>query len=128
MKTNKENIDELIREALSEEEAKFYDELDEQNLFEMVGGLFTGKLKWIMVLMNVVMFLVFILFIYCVIQFLKAEDTVMLIKWTAGGILCLNAVTLLKLFDWMQINKNVLLREIKRLELQLSSLAYKMDK
>ncbi|MBT8268662.1 MAG: hypothetical protein KJN59_05505 [Bacteroidia bacterium] len=126
MKTNKENIDELIREALSEEEAKFYDELDEQNLFQMVGGLFTGKLKWIMVLMNIVMVAVFLVFIYCVVEFFKAEDTEMLIKWAVGGILCLMSVTLLKLFAWMQMNKNVLLREIKRLELQLSSLAHKL--
>ncbi|MBT8259191.1 MAG: hypothetical protein KJO49_12005 [Bacteroidia bacterium] len=126
MKTNKENIDELIREALSEEEAKFYDELDEQNLFQMVGGLFRGKLKWIMVLMNIVMVVVFIVFIYCAVEFFKAEDTEMLIKWAVGGILCLMSVTLLKLFAWMQMNKNVLLREIKRLELQLSSLAHKL--
>ncbi|NNK69765.1 MAG: hypothetical protein HKO96_04740 [Flavobacteriaceae bacterium] len=126
MKTNKENIDELIREALSEEEAKFYDELDEQNLFQMVGGLFRGKLKWIMVLMNIVMVAVFLVFIYCVVEFFKAEDTEMLIKWAVGGILCLMSVTLLKLFAWMQMNKNVLLREIKRLELQLSSLAHKL--
>ena len=128
MKTNKNNIDELIREALSEEEAKFYDELDEQNLFQMVGGLFTGKLKWIMVMINIVMVGFFVLLIYCAIEFFKTDDTQMMIRWMVGGFMCVLAVTMLKLFDWMQINKNILLREIKRLELQLSSLAHRMDK
>ena len=128
MKANKNNIDELIREALSEEEAKFYDELDEQNLLQMVGGLFSGKLKWIMIMMNIVMVVLFLVFILCTIEFFKAENTEMLIKWAVGGLLCLMSVTLLKLFAWMQINKNVVLREIKRLELQLSSLAQRLPK
>lgn len=119
MKTTN-NIDELIKTALSDEEKRFYDQLEEQNLFEMVGDLFTGKLKWIMVLMNIVMVAFFVLLVYCVVQFLSTDDPATMIKWAAGGFLCLMAVTMLKLFAWMQINKNVLLREIKRLELQLS--------
>ena len=67
MKNNNENIDKIIKEALTQEEAKFYDELDEQNLFQMIGGLFQGKMKWIMLLMNIIMVIFFGLFIYCVI-------------------------------------------------------------
>ncbi len=126
MKTTN-NIDELIKTALNEEERKFYDELDEQNLFEMVGGLFTGKLKWIMVMMNIVMVAFFVLLVYCVIQFLNTDDPATMIRWAAGGFLCVLAVTMLKLFAWMQINKNVLLREIKRLELQLSALGNRIS-
>lgn len=36
MKTNMEDIDKLIKETLTQEEAKFYEELEEQNVFEMV--------------------------------------------------------------------------------------------
>jgi len=42
---NYEEIDDMIRQALSEEEAKFYDELGEQTLPEMVGGLFKGRIS-----------------------------------------------------------------------------------
>ena len=52
MKTNMEDIDKLIKETLTQEEAKFYDELDEQNVLEMLGGLFKGKNSWIMYVMN----------------------------------------------------------------------------
>jgi len=127
MKTNMEDIDKLIKETLTQEEAKFYDELDEQNLFEMLGGLFKGKNKWIMYLMNIVTLGFFALFIYCAIQFFNTELTNELIKWAVFGTLCIMAVSMLKLFAWMQMDKNALLRELKRLELQVSSLAGKIS-
>ena len=36
MKNNKEEIDLLIKEALTEEESKFYDSLEEPNIFQMI--------------------------------------------------------------------------------------------
>ena len=54
MKTNMEDIDKLIKDTLTQEEAKFYDELEEQNFFEMVGGLFRGKNSWFMVWTNAI--------------------------------------------------------------------------
>lgn len=123
MKTNTEDIDRLIKETLSEEEAKFYDELDEQNVFEMLGGLFQGKNKWIMYVMNFMMLIFFVLFIYCTVQFFNTEVTNELIKWGIGGLLFIFAVSMLKVFAWLQMDKNAILREMKRLELQISSLS-----
>ena len=85
MKNNMEDIDKLIKETLTQEEAKFYDDLNEQNPLQMVGGLFQGKLKWFMVLVNIVMIAWFILFVYSTIQFFKVETAEELIKWTAIG-------------------------------------------
>ncbi|HKK12448.1 MAG TPA: DUF6768 family protein [Flavobacteriaceae bacterium] len=127
MKTNMEDIDQLIKETLSQEEAKFYDELEEQNVFQMLFGLFRGKNKWIIILMNVMTLVFFILFIYCAVQFFKTDVTNELIIWGFGGFVCLSTVSLLKLFAWMQMDKNALLREIKRLELQVSSLSMKLS-
>jgi Family of unknown function (DUF6768) len=128
MKTNMEDIDQLIKDTLTQEEAKFYNELEEQNIFQMIGGLYHGKLKWIMVYMNIVMIVIFGLFVYCAIQFFNTDVTNELIKWAVLGTFCMIAVGMLKLFSWMQIDKNAVLREIKRLELQVSSLAAKMSK
>ncbi len=127
MKNKMEEIDQLIKESLSVDEAKFYDNLDEQNVFQMLGGVFQGKNKWIMLMMNF-MTLVFLgLFIYCTIQFFETEDTNELIKWGIGGFVFLLGVSMLKIFAWMQMDKNALLREMKRLELQLSSLSGKLS-
>ena len=121
MKTNMEDIDKLIKDTLTQEEAKFYDELEEQNIFEMVLGLFKGKNKWIMFLMNFMTLVFFSLFIYCIIQFFNVDETKELIKWATGTIIFLLGVSMLKIFAWMQMDKNALLREIKRLELIVSS-------
>jgi len=123
MKTNKVDIDKLIKETLTQEEAKFYDELDEQNVFEMLGSLFQGKNRWIMYVMNFMTLVFFGLFVYCAVQFFDTENTNEMIKWGIGGLVFLFGVSMLKVFAWMQMDKNALLREIKRLEIQVSSLS-----
>ncbi len=128
MSNETEKIDDLIKEALTKEEAKFYTELDEQNLFQMLGGLFDGKMKWLILLMNVIIIGVFGLFIYCAIQFFDTEVTNELIKWGIAGTFCMLIVSMLKLFLWNQMDKNSLKRELKRIELQISFLANRMDK
>ncbi|MDH3697479.1 MAG: hypothetical protein OER83_00435 [Flavobacteriaceae bacterium] len=122
MKKSKESIDELIKATLSEEEAAFYDELEEQNLFGKLEGIYKGKLGWLAVIINVVLVLWFILFVYCTVQFFNTDITNELIKWASGGFLSILAVGMLKLFVWMQMDKNDILRELKRLELQIAVL------
>ncbi len=125
MKKDIEKIDALIKEALNQEEAKFYDELGEQNLFEKLGGVFKGKLGWLAILMNVVSLALLGLLVYCGIQFFDAEAaTNELIQWGAGFFICLIAIGMIKLFVWMQMDKNDVLRELKRLELQISALSH----
>lgn len=125
MKNKMEEIDDLIKETLTKEEAVFYDSLDEQNLLEMVGGLFKTKQRWLIILMNIVQVISFGLFIYCTVQFFDVEETNELIKWGAGGFMFLLMSTFMKLFSWMQMDKYAILREMKRLELQISSIANK---
>lgn len=127
MKTNNEDIDKLIKETLTEEEAKFYDDLDEQGFFKSLGGLFKGKNSWLVVILNVFNALIFGLLIYCIIQTFDVEKTNDLVLWVAAVILCFISMSLIKLYFWMQIHKNDLIREIKRLELQVSSLSSKMN-
>ncbi len=121
MKNEMEEIDALIKETLNEEESKFYDSLEEQNLFEMLFGLFRGKNAWINILLNIVIMITFIIFIYCGIQFFNAETTNELIKWGLGSLTLLLSISMMKLYAFMQMDKNAILREIKRLELLVIS-------
>ena len=61
--------------------------------------------------------------LYCSV--FNSEATKDLIKWGVGTMIFLLGVSMLKIFAWMQMDKNALLREVKRLELQVSSLAGK---
>ena len=118
-----EKIDELIKETLSKEEAAFYDELEEQNLIGKIGEVYRGKLGWLAAIMNVVHLLMFMAFVYCIVQFFNTDNTNELIKWASAGFLSMISIGMLKLFVWMQMDKNDILRELKRLELQLATLS-----
>ena len=48
-----EDIDKLIKETLTEEEAKFYDNLEEQNVLGALKDIFNGKNSWLVVVMNI---------------------------------------------------------------------------
>ncbi len=126
MKTNKEEIDQIIKDTLTQEEATFYDELGEQNLLQMLGGIFQTKYSWLIIIMNIVSLMMFGLSIYCAIQFLNTNNTNELIKWGAVFAICWSFISMIKLFVWMQMDKNAILRELKRLELQVASLATKV--
>ena len=125
MSKDLERIDELIKEALSKEETEFYDQLEEQNLLEKIGETFRGKTGWLVILMNIMNLIFFGLFIYCLIQFFNTNDTNDLIRWVAAGFLCWSFMVFIKLYVWMQMNKNDVLRELKRLELQVSVISNK---
>ncbi|MGB1041792.1 MAG: DUF6768 family protein [Tenacibaculum sp.] len=124
---NIEDIDKLIKETLTAEESKFYQELEAQNLLGMVKSTFTGKLGWLLVIMTVLKLFIFGGIIYCTIQLFHTEVTNELIKWALAIVILSLMISMLKLFAWLQMDKNALLREIKRLELQVSSLSGKIS-
>lgn len=117
-----EKIDDLIKEALSKEEAKFYDELGEQGLLGKLGEVHKGKTGWLVSVMTVMHILIFIVFVYCTVQFFNTEVTNELIKWASAGFLCMIFMSFMKLYIWMQVDKNDILRALKRMELQVSAL------
>lgn len=126
MKKDMEQIDSLIREALTAEEATFYDELDEQGLIGKLEQVYKGKLGWLAVIMNIVTLILVGCFVYSLIQFLRAESQKDLIIWASAGFLSMIATGMLKLYFWMQMDKNDLKRELKRIELQIAALSAKV--
>ncbi len=126
MSSEKQKIDELIKETLGVEDAKFYDALDEQSLLAKLGQAHKGKTGWLVSVMTVVHILIFIVFVYCTVQFFNTEITNELIKWSAAGFICIIFMGMLKLYIWMQMDKNDMLRELKRLELQVAVLSNKL--
>jgi len=122
-----EDIDKLIKETLTEEESKFYDELDEQGLLGSIKSIFMGKLGWLAIIMNIINLAVFGYMIYCFIQFFDVTETNELIKWGLGIVVCITFMSMIKLYGWMQMDKRAILREMKRLELQVSSLSSKIS-
>ncbi len=128
MKKEMEEIDKMIREALSEEEAKFYEDLNEPSVLQKLGEVYKSQLGWLALVMNVVMLFLAILALYAIISFWNAPETLEMLRWATVGIFSVLAIGLLKLYFWMQMDKNDLKRELKRIELQIAALIHKLDR
>jgi len=123
---NQDNIDDLLKGALSEEDAEILEKLgDEQSIFEQLKDIYSGKMKWISIYVTFLIFVFGALFVYCLIEFLNTKDIREMLLWGAGLGGSFLTVVMLKIWKFMQMDKNALLREIKRLELQISLLAKK---
>lgn len=114
------DIDDLIRETLSEEDSRWFDEWDDQSLTEMVVDSFRGKSRWLVILVYVSILVFVILMVIAAVQFFRAETTKEMIACATGFLFCNLAVAMLKMWYWMELNKNALSRGIKRFELQLA--------
>jgi len=122
MNKSDREIDELIHKALSKEEAAYFDEMGEQNLPQMLKGLFTGKNSWMNVLMIFMNLVILGVSVYTFIQMLEAEVVGVKIEWMFYTLIGFMSMMLFKIWGWNQLDKNATLREIKRLEYQVSLL------
>ena len=120
MKNFIENSDKFIIGKLNKEEAKLYDDLEEKNIFVQMIYLFMGKHKWIMIIMMVFSLVVFGFLVFSVRNFIDATEIVSLIKWAGASFLCVLFLIMMKIYSWMQMHNNNLIREMKRLELLIS--------
>ncbi len=117
-------LDKRIREALKGEDAEWMKQLDaEPSMFELVLETFQGRSRWIAFLFIFWSFIFLGLSIFAIVRFLDSTDTHDMILWAGAGILFLSGVSMMKLWYWMEMNKNSITREIKRLELQVARLA-----
>ncbi len=117
---SKEEVDDLIQKALSKEEAEFFDQLGEQNIPQQFIGLFKGKNSWMNILIAVIHVIALVVAIYTFTNMLDSEVIVDKMEWMFYTIVCFMAMVLLKIWGWNQMDKNSLMREIKRLEYQVS--------
>lgn len=116
-------IDQAIRQALSTEDAAFLAKFQDQSPFHEAMDTFTGKWGAMNVFAALVTFAMFGAGVYCAWTALNAIDVRETVLWSAGALFAMLAVAMLKMYFWMEINKNVTLREVKRLELQVARLA-----
>lgn len=121
---NDHDIDTLIAETLSREEAEFLARLDEPSVFAQLAGVFRARNRWLNVL-GMALTLVFLgLAVYSVTRFLSsAAELRDMLRWGAALFFSVQAVWALKIWYWMELQRNNLTREIKRLELQVALLA-----
>ena len=118
------DLEKKIREALRKEDAELYKEFeDEPSVFEMLMETCRGRRRWLNMLGAFWTLVFVVLGVLAAVKFFGAVATRDIVMWAAACILCMSAVSMLKVWYFLEINKNAVTREIKRLELQIARLA-----
>jgi hypothetical protein len=121
------NIDDRIRNSLSTEDRKFLAELDDAgSLSRDLAAAFRGRMRWLNILGSIMGVVLFILAAYCAWRFFHESSGRGMALWGAGAALAFLGNGLIKLWFWIEIKSNSILREVKRVELQVASLAAAM--
>ena len=115
------NVDDLIEEALDQEEQEILRQIGEEpGFFGMAFGLFSGRLAWVNILLMVVQTVTFIAGVYAAWMFFEAADPVSQLRWGLPSAVLLILATMIKLSVWPQVHADRVIRELKRIELQLA--------
>ncbi len=116
------DLDRMIETTLNEEDRTFLAQLvREPGYFRQVGGLLSGPLGWINLLLMVVQAALFFGGAWCAWEFFQVSDPVLALRWGLSAAVLLIVATMLKLATlWPTLQANRVLREIKRLELQVA--------
>lgn len=117
------DLDETIREVLGPDDSKLFDAFGEQSLPEMVADSFQGTTRWLVVLIFIALAIFAVLGVWSALKLLAVKEIAELIMWATVFGFCMVAVAMMKVWYWMELNKNTVTREIKRLELQVAQLA-----
>jgi len=115
-------IDDLIGQALTEEDRALLASHSEPGYLTQAFGLFRGPLAWVMWLVNVASGVAFLAGAYAIWQMFGTSDPLVAVKWGVASLFLFQVTTLCKTFMGNRMEANRLLRELKRIELQISLL------
>jgi hypothetical protein len=115
-------FDDLIGQALTAEDRALLASHAEPGYLSQAFGLFRGPMAWVMWLVNVANGVSFLVGIYALWQMTNAADPLLAVKWGVGALFVFQITTLCKTFMGNRMEVNRMLRELKRVELQLSLL------
>ncbi len=114
--------DDAIRDALRAENDDFLRDLDEPGvLARTITALRQGP-RWTTAYVVLASTLFGVAGTYAVYRLLNAVETREMILWSTCVLASLIVVTAIKIWFWMQMEKYVVLREVKRLEFQVARL------
>ncbi len=113
-------LDKMIEEALDAEDRAVFAQYGEQGMFSEIAGLFSGKFGPWNLLAAGVQVIMFAGALYAGRQFLAVDQLPEMIRWGALAGLLVMAISVIKLMHWEQVHANRIIREVKRVELQIA--------
>ena len=117
------NINQKILEALKDDTAAHEFSEEQANVLQLIGQSFKGTFRLTFVVI-VTMQLIFAgMAIYCAYHLVNEFDIGLKINWLAGTLSTVVAFAIARIWFFMELNRLSVIREIKRVELQVSLLA-----
>jgi hypothetical protein len=113
-------LDRMIEDALGAEDRALFNRFGERGLAGEAAELFTGKMGWWNVLSSLIQVALFAAAIYATMKFLTLDDPVLVTRWGVAAAVWFMAMSVIKLMHWQQMQANRVIREVKRLELQVA--------
>jgi len=118
------DLDQAIRESLSSEDTELFDRLGaDQALHRQVLATFEGQLRWFNIAGWIAGFVLFGVASVSAWRFVQAQEFDDMLRWGAASALAFAGLALIKVWFWLELQKNAIVREVKRLEVQVASLA-----
>lgn len=119
------DLDAKIRDALKAEDADLFG--DEPGLPAMVAESFRSKNRWLVWVVWVSIFIFTGIAAWTAYRFFTAETIDAKLEWGLIVALAMLSVVMLEQWYWMELQKNTVVREVKRVELQIARLAGRLD-
>jgi hypothetical protein len=118
------DLDQAIRQSLSADDAALLDRLgSDQALHRQVLATFEGRMRWFNAAGWVAGFVLFGVACLLTWRFMEAKEVGEMLRWGAASALAFAGLALIKVWFWLELQKNAIVREVKRLEVQVASLA-----
>lgn len=115
-------LDDVIAQALSAEDQALLARHGEPGYLKQVHGMFDGPWNWVMWLVNAAVLLAFVGSVYAFWRMMGSGEVLGAVQWATGAVLLFQITVLGKTFMGSHLQANRMLREIKRVELQLALL------
>jgi hypothetical protein len=116
-------IDDAISKALAQEERELLDRLAaEPSMHAQAFAVMRGRHRVLVGSSIAVMVALVALAAWCAVRFFEAEEVRDLLLFATGFVLAILNVLAIKVWFWMELVKNSVVREVKRLELQVARL------
>lgn len=121
-KSGANQYDQLISQALSAEDQQLLARHSEPGYIAQALGLFRGPWTWVMWLVYVVATIAFVGAVYALTRMYAAVDAVSAVQYGVLALFLFQFTVLGKQFMGSHLESNRMMRELKRLELQISLL------
>ena len=114
------DVDTLIDEALDAEERELLRSIgEEQGFITQMFGIFRGRTGWVGFALIGAQILLAVSGAFAAWRFFQAGDTLTALRWGLPGAVLLVISTVIKTALFPMIHTNRLMRELKRIELQI---------